>query len=186
MGVWVELLIAPASGRLTSVAFNAFVADLIEQRIVSLPCAILEGNIDDTSALGVVNVVTGASSASGVTLTYKGDNVNQFFEALHRVAFGQVDFCVWFEGLDGKNRQLWQQLEKEGCHYNADVVIYALRQPQTITIIDAYEGECSEHSLMHYIMLTGKSGPHTIAGTMIESLVAKHFGRNFLVDCSYT
>jgi hypothetical protein len=201
MGVWIDMFVAPADGRrLSFEQFQRLLTSLAEERIVCLPFAIIEGDLtvndgDDedegqmcSSPLGVTMVgPRNQHREQACWQRCRGESLEELRAALHDLPFGEVDLAVHFEMLDWGNEELRQGLERHGAA-NADVVIYALKQPAEVVFGSAYEenGNIHSHTLMHYFTTTGKGGPYTIEDTMLQTVLADFFGPAMLVDCSWS
>lgn len=60
MSIWTALFAAPQSSRYVNQGqFEAFVFDLLHQRIVTMPCAVLGGAVDVQVPLGIANLFDG-------------------------------------------------------------------------------------------------------------------------------
>ncbi|HEU5376950.1 MAG TPA: hypothetical protein VFV38_16085, partial [Ktedonobacteraceae bacterium] len=60
MSIWTALFAAPQSSRHVSQGqFEAFVFDLLHQRLVKMPCAVLGGSVDVQVPLGMANLFQG-------------------------------------------------------------------------------------------------------------------------------
>lgn len=198
MGVYVDMFVAPADGRqLGFDQFKYLVTSLVEQQIVKMPFAIVEGDLTSEDEYGEAD----CSSPLGVSLTgprdpdraqknwqrCTGKSLEELQVALQDVPFGKVDLAVCFDGLDWDNDKLCEALERDGAA-NAEVVVYALKQPAEVVLGDAYEEDGNIHSyyLMHYFTTSGKSGPQGIKGTILEPFLADFFGPDMIVDTSWS
>jgi hypothetical protein len=115
-----------------------------------------------------------------------GESLQELQAALQDLPFGKTDLAVWFDALDWGNDELREALTRQGSA-NAEVVVYALQRPSEVVLGSAYVAGGNEHSynLMHYFTTAGKSGPHDIEDTMLESVLADFFGPAMIVDCSW-
>lgn len=198
MGVYVDMFVAAADGRRLSFdQFKLLVTSLVEQRMVCFPFAIVEGDFtvkDEDGAAScshpISMTITGPRNPSYIQTQWqrgRGTSLDELQTALHALPFGQVDLAVHFDSLDWDNAELREALEKHG-RANADVVIYALKRPAEVVLGSAYveDGDIHSYTLMHYFTTTGKSGPRSIAGTPLQSLLADFFGPALLVDCAWS
>ena len=76
--------------------------------------------------------------------------------------------------------------------YNADVLVYALAQPQEVVYGVEMEDEEREyateihvHPVQSCFRTTGKSGPYKICAPM-ERIFQRFFGNDFVVGCFYS
>lgn len=161
MSVWTSLFAAPQSlHRLSYEQFEAFVFDLLHQRIVRMPCAVLGGAVDVQLTLGMARLFDGYSYerlASGayqvhqflkeyqtgatipyedkgfITFYYQGQDEAALRQALRDFPYGQQDLCVWFVGLDYENPIFADNLAIDTS--SPDALIYALARPQTVACV---------------------------------------------------
>ena len=185
-----DLFVGPAAG--TSVAYETFrdlITELCTKGIVAMPCALLEGDINPASPLGMSNVAQGSFQSSArygtVNVRFKGESLSELEKALQKSPFGEADLCIWFDGLNWKNDAVRASLQKNG-YANGDVVLYALAGPRKVTVINAYDGTWSEHQFTHYFAITGKGGPESVNNTILKPILQRCFGANLLEVCSYT
>lgn len=183
MGVWYDLFITSRSiPQLLDEAFVALLRDLLQSDMVATPFAVMTGQLDPSSPLGIANVGNGLA-APDVDVVYRGENATELLANVQDLLLRKVDFCVWFNSL-GSNQALWDSLHKQGCYYSADVIIYTFTSPRQVLVLDAWEGTSSEHCWSQYVAITGKGGPNTIEGTPLEQLLSSYFGNDLIVECA--
>lgn len=197
MGVGVNMFVAPADGRrLSFEQFTHLIMSLVQERIVKLPFAIIEGDLTSKDEYGHAD----CSGPYGIILTplrdpdaaqtkwqrCQGESLQELQAALQDLPFGKTDLAVWFDGLDWDNDELREALTRQGAA-NAEVMVYALQRPSEVVLGSTYVAGGNEHSynLMHYFTTAGKSGPHSIEGTILESVLADFFGPAMIVDASW-
>lgn len=155
MGIWMDLLVAPRQTRLLPHdQFGELLHDLLQCKIVKMPCAMLSGDhLNVTASLSIANeflhhqYIDGkwvthpldfppgtklhpSSGGTGV-IHYCGERVEELLRALDEAPYGMRDLCVWFECLNFDN----QEVASTG-NYNADVVVYSLAEPQEIFYVE--------------------------------------------------
>jgi hypothetical protein len=139
MAVFCHLVGASNAGkRLDFATFEAFVLELLRERLVALPAAIFVGEacqnpdsyywsvdaaydyILPDSPGSMVELLEEYDDISSVkTLCYDGDDETTFREALRRAPFGEKDICVCFD----------LPIEGASSRCGEGVVIYALVRP---------------------------------------------------------
>ncbi len=168
--------------------FCALAADLIDQALVTMLCAILGGAISVEYPLAVANVATSftGEKPEALDIYYKGEDRVSLIKTLAEVPYGQTDLCLWFEGFNWQNPSLAASFGRQG-YANADLLLYALAQPRPLRCFDCFAGTLGEeHTIQVCVRATGNRGPWGIAGTPLEALLARHFGVDVLVDRSYS
>jgi hypothetical protein len=197
MGVDVDMFVAPADGRrLSFEQFTHLLMSLVRERIVKLPFAIIEGDLTSKDEDGQADcfhpygiILTPRRNPNAAQTKWQrctGESLQELQAALHDLPFGKTDLAVWFDALDWDNDEVREALTRQGCA-NPEVVVYALQQPAEVVLGDAYveDGNIHSYTLMHYFTTTGKSGPDSIEGTILETLLADYFGPAMIVDCSW-
>jgi hypothetical protein len=188
MSLWIALLVAPRTPlSMTREQFCALVGDLIGKELVSMPCAILGGNVSVECPLAMANAVfSNGERQDGIEMYYRGEDRISLIKTLAEVPYGQSDLCVWFEGFNGRNPTLSESFNQRG-YANADILLYALARPKTLQCYDLIDGEIGEEHMVQVCLRTaGNRGPWDIAGTPLEPLLISHFGFELLVDRSYS
>lgn len=185
MGVWMSLFVSSASKEpLDYQNFERLLLDLIEEKLVKMPCAILEGDVESSSPLGMANIAN-RSREEEISIRFKGNDEMELKQSLRTIPFGKTDFCVWFDGLNWDNERVRTSFQRHG-YANGDVVIYSFASPREVIIYDAYDGTWCKHQFSHYFTVTGKNGPEAIQDTVLEPILERYFGPNLIVECTYS
>lgn len=198
MGVYIEMFVAAADGRRLSFdQFKLLLTSLVEERIVKLPFAIIEGDFTRKDKHGYTHcdspismILTKPRTTDSEDTKWQrctGNSLEELHVALLDLPFGKRDIAVHFTALDRDNEELREGLTKH-CSYNADVVIFALRRPVEVFLFNMYAegGDVRSHTLMHYFTTSGKSGPHCIDDTLLRTILSDFFGPALLVDCCWS
>ena len=189
MSVWMYLLVAPKTPlTVTHEQFSALIRDLVDNDLVAMPCAILGGTLSADSPLGTANVAAGIGDTEqdSRSVYYKGDDSVSLLRTLSEFPYGKFDLCVWFNCFNWKNPDIVKSFSKQGC-MNADVLLYAFTQPQTLQCYNAFEGTVGEeHTVQFCLRTAGKNGLWDMAETPLEPLLKRHFSPDLVVDCSYS
>jgi hypothetical protein len=219
MSIWMALLVAPQETRLLARdQFAELLHDLLQREIVQMPCALLSGHVDADSPLGIANLFIHHRYINGewvtfpldfppgtnlhqkdgsVTIHYCGERVEELLKAVSSAPYGTRDLCVWFECLNFDNEEV-----RSTGSYNADVVVYALAQPQEVFYEVEIEAEVNEddmeedeysdtvmqmhvHTVQSCFRTTGSSGPYKTC-TPMDTIFKRYFGNDFIVGCFYS
>jgi hypothetical protein len=185
VGVWIDLFVGPQDARaLEREAFEALIIDLIRDRIVDPPCALLTGKLTPSEPLGVANAsMMPGSGADGIRQLYHGSRSAELIAALRAAPWGTQDLAVWFTGLSWTNPEIGPAFEDE-CQYNGDVIVYAFRKPTNVELLA--DDSIESMRLATYFALTGKGCPTDITRTPIEAVLKRHLGSKLVSGVSYS
>jgi hypothetical protein len=139
MGEYVHLFVGPKRGKaLSPKQFKSLANDLMKQRIVYTPAAVLEGGRELAAEANVPSFLAGRISEAdskkppalpkGTKFVYRGERAAKVMSALSEGDFKKV-ICVWFCGLNEDNKKL----TKAGLgddFYNVDILLIA--SPTTV------------------------------------------------------
>jgi hypothetical protein len=210
MGTWVHLGVWPDEGNeLTQPQFAQLVSDLITERLLAMPCALLEGiiNISETP-LHFHDMLTGtAPLPDTIKIRYQGDSLPELLRAISAAPFGASNLCVVFDGFDWTNTTLSESFQKQNWA-NAYTALYALQAPQEITFheeLTPFEegtGEDEEfeddpdedeetidvrtYMVRQGFFSYGKSGPEGIKDTPLDPVFRRSFGAEIWLDYDYS
>ncbi|HEX4208391.1 MAG TPA: hypothetical protein VHZ51_30135, partial [Ktedonobacteraceae bacterium] len=136
--------------------------------------------------LADANIAASAIPEEGVAIYYQGADSISLLKTLMELPIGHRNFCVWFEGFNWKNPGISESFGRQG-YANADLLLYSLSQPQGLQCYDCFSGSIGEeHRIQTCLRTTGNRGPWGIKETPLEPLLARHFGSELIVDCSYS
>jgi hypothetical protein len=162
----------PRSGRnLDRAGFEALVVDLVEEKLVHPPFALVTGKIQAAISLDVTNFVRYRSDPDGRKL-WKGRTLAGLVKALGKAEFGKSNIAVYFEGLDNENPAVRGAMDFDGGS-EGDVVLYALARKQTIMVGDRKE---SFRQLKQFFILSEEGRYDDLRRTPIPAVLKRHFG----------
>ena len=189
MGVYMDLYISPHADYLVSrEKFISLVTDLITKDFVTMPCAICEGKFELDLPLGMVDdFYTNKFTKKDINIHYKGEDSQKILEKLRIFPFRKKNLCIWFAGFNWKNHFLSSNFIDFG-YANTSILLFALASPQKTILYDSYSitNREYEYDFSTIFVTTGKNGPTTIKGTVIEPLLLNSFGQNLLEYCAYS
>jgi len=191
MGVITSLFVGPSKE--FSVSYEVYenlIKDFISLGYLNPRSAILEGELNP-SVLPFVSFRNPPLDLphrnKNIICRFRGDDMEECTRAIRSLPFGKVNLCVYFDGFNWNNKELRESFENFGFG-NASIAFYAFASPQKIYTFNAYEGKETwrEYVFTHYFTCEAKSAPHTIKKTVLEPLFIRHFGSDFVEDCSFT
>ena len=106
-------------------------------------------------------------------------------KTLRKFPFRKVNLCIWFARFNWKNHILSYSFRDFG-YANTSVLLFALASPQKTILHNSYDGSTREFNFSTLFVTTGKNGPTTIKGTVIEPLLMNNFGQNLNDYCAYS
>lgn len=194
MAVFCHLVGASASDKqLNFDEFEAFMLDLLHERLISLPAAIFVGvarenpdgyywstdsaytSILPNSPGSMIELLEEYEDVSTVeTLWYDGNDETTLREALARVPFGKKDVCICFDLVleDG---------ERGRSRYGEGVVLYALAQPFPIR----YEARKTsfQRYLTHFVVFYSSLGRNLQSvKPALQPLLERYFGSPSILE----
>lgn len=189
MQVWTDLFVGPVETVLEPQQLRTLLHDLVSQQIVRRPWGLVVGEIEPSSPVLMAGIARGESAIEGIRVVARGTDWTALWAAWDEASLGEVNFCVWFGGLDWDNPAMvapFEQLHgvyrrKEGL--KSDVLLFGLVQPHPILIVDTKQGQWHEVRLQQYLTVSALGGPCGVAHTPLEVVLQRHFGANLLVAC---
>jgi hypothetical protein len=192
MGICVELYVGPRTdAALSKEAFCALLKDLFEKRAVAPPFAVVSGGVRAffPSGMGFDGKLDEVLRRLRPAMRVEsfGSDPDEIIACVERI-YDTCDLCVWFASLDGKNEKMKPVYDDEDC-CECWVGLYALREPQTIKLVNAYDDSPDEDlgAFRCYLNVSGKRAPDatSLPKTYFRRLLGRHFGPKLRAGNSY-
>ncbi|MBO0796123.1 MAG: hypothetical protein J2P36_34970 [Ktedonobacteraceae bacterium] len=141
MSWYVELKVFPKEALLPSPErFLALISDHIKQRIITLPCILLQGDfneVTDPYAISYSQAEAGSLLRRNLSVLAVCDHEDALTQALQKAPYGEQDLYVLFKNLDLSNEMVrnWFLAEYPDHREEKAVVFYALAQPRDVLVV---------------------------------------------------
>ena len=185
MGVSIEYVVGPPTGTVATPAkVKAFLGKLVHQDLVLGPASIYSGF--ESSELDPEDEDDGFSWLSFMAVdrksraAYTGDDLEKALSVFEDIFSERRNAAVTFEAFNNEHPELSVFLDQNDF-YNAEVGLVALAESRMIRLVDAVGGEPDTIlEFQQFFGCNGKSGPCTLLGSPLESLLKDCFGPKLL------
>nr|BBH89265.1 hypothetical protein KTC_40160 [Thermosporothrix sp. COM3] len=187
MGCMVDLLVARRHpGTISRQSIEALFSALIEEQIVTLPCALLSGDLEINSSLSIAHLnlhlapqIQKPIVAEGkeIIVHYHGKEPTALLHALHDLSYEKSNLCFWFAGFHPDFIARHPSFAKM-----TDVLLFALTTPHMLHCIDVTTFYSSSTYYVRYGLRAMGHKKADLQGTRLLSLLQQSFGAEIIVD----
>lgn len=186
--VWVDLFAAPANSTL----FNRtnlldLISEMLTQQYVWLPWAVLVGNLEPGSPMGMAAIARGENRGqyADIAKTHTGQTAAPLLEQLHTLP-GDQSWAIWFKGLNWYHPQIGKPFETTQGARNGDVLFFSMTAPTPVLITNAYQNDWRSTTLQHFLVLSAANGPRTFHATILDTVLQKHLGPDYRTETGFS